>query len=103
MAPTCSSFGLANSSRCKRKVGQAQGDTSYNNVAIGNLGAQVDAFLLYLATALGIYDVIENPIASVWFRRSQLFLVSQAPLSYTITCRCSLDVDTIAGQMMLKG
>ena len=29
MAPTCSSFGFANSNRCKRKYGQEQGDSSY--------------------------------------------------------------------------
>jgi len=103
MAPTCSSFGFANSYRCKRKAGHEQGDTSYKNVAIGNLEAQAAAFLFALATAVGIYAVIENPVASVLFSYIQPFLVSQVPVSYTITYRCTWDVDTPAGQRMLKG
>ena len=57
---------------------------------------------VYLATGLGIYAVIENPIASVLFSYSQSFLVSQVPVSYTITYRCAWDVDTPAGQQMLN-
>ena len=103
MAPTCSSFGFANSVRCKRKAGQEQGDTNYVNVAIGNLEAQVASFLFALATALGIYAVIENPIGSFLFRYIQPFLVSQVSTFYTITYRCAWDVDTPTGQRMLKG
>ena len=75
MAPTCSSFGFANSNRCKRKAGQEQGDTSYNNVVIGNLELQVAACAFALATAVGIYAVTENRIARVLFRYIQPFLV----------------------------
>ena len=55
------------------------------------------------ATAFGIYAVIENSIASVLFSYIQPFLVSQVPVSYTITYRCTSDVDIPAGQRMLKG
>ena len=103
MAPTCSSFSFANSCRCKRKAGHEQGDTSYKNVAVGNLEAQVAAFLFALATALGIYAVIENPIASFLFSYIQPFLVSQVPVCYTNTYRCAWDMDTPTGQRMLKG
>ena len=103
MAPTCSSFSFANSCRCKRKAGSAEGDTSYKNVATGNLEAQVAAFLFALAAALGIYAVIEKPIASQLFSYVQPFLVSQVPTSYINTYRCAWDVDTPEGQRMLKG
>ena len=103
MAPTCSSFSFANSNRCKRKAGQEQGDTSYNNVVVGNIEAQVASFVRVLATVVGIYAVIENPIASVLSSYTQPFFVSQAPLYYTITYRCAWDVDTLAGQRMFKG
>ena len=72
-------------------------------MVIGNLEAQAAACVFALATAVGIYAVSENPIASVLFKYIQPCLTSQATLSYTITYRCAWVVDTPAGQRMLKG
>ena len=60
---------------------------------IGNLEAQAAAFVFAVATAVGIYAVIGNPIASVLFSYIQPFLVSQVLLSYTITYCCAWDVE----------
>ena len=49
--------------------------TNYKYVAIGNLETQTVACVLALATAVGIYAAIDNPIASVLSRYIQPFVV----------------------------
>ena len=103
MAPTCSSFGFANSHRCKRTASGPGGDESYDKVAIGNLEAQAAAFLFVLATALGIHAVIENPISSALFPYIDSYLHSFMATVSINTYRCAFDTDTPMGQRMLKG
>ena len=64
MAPTCSSFGFPNSSRCKRTVDNPWGDTDYNKVQKGNAEAEVCNFLIALGVARGLFVVVENPPGS---------------------------------------
>jgi len=67
MAPTCSSFVFANSSRTGRNAANYEGDLEYPAVQSGNLQAQVAMFLFTLATERGASAVMENPAGSMIF------------------------------------
>ena len=64
MAPTCSSMGFPNSSRCKRTIDNPWGDLSYDPVRKGNAEADVCNFLIRLGVARNLLLVVENPPGS---------------------------------------
>ena len=90
---------------CEFQPVQAQGARIHHPQACGHRQHCITSCSIAFAsvTAVGMYAVIENTIPSVLVRYIQPLLVSQVPLSYTITYRCAWDVDTIARQRMLKG
>ena len=66
-APVCSSFVFPNSSNTKRKHDNIAGDIMYPPVQLGNLMANIAAFLLVVAIARGVHGVLENPAGSLMF------------------------------------
>lgn len=67
MAPTCSSFVFANSSRTGRSASNYEGDLEYPATQSGNVQAQVAIFLFTLATLRKASAVMENPAGSMIF------------------------------------
>ena len=56
MGPLCSSFVFPDSSHCKRKASNFDGDTTYPPVFQGNLMAVIAAFLVQVALARGLQE-----------------------------------------------
>lgn len=67
LAPPCSSFVFANSSRTKRKRHNFAGDQRYSPVKEGNQLAETSIFLLAVALAKGVFVALENPAGSSIF------------------------------------
>lgn len=67
IAPDCSSFSWACSSKTKRTKQNFAGDTSNPTVRNGNFMAEVAFFLFCLAAARGVYVCLENPVGSTLF------------------------------------
>ena len=67
MAPVCSSFGFANSSKCRRSAPHFEGNLLYEAVLAGNLMARIAAFLILLAHARDAFASTENPSGSTFF------------------------------------
>lgn len=63
----CSSFVFADSSNCKRKRGNVEGDLSYQPVVDGNAMANTAAFFMVLCVMRGVQVVLENPAGSQLF------------------------------------
>lgn len=87
----CSSFVFADSSNCKRKRGQVQGDLSYQPVVDGNAMANTAAFFMALCVLRGVQVVLENPAGSQLFEyvRPTTDLIKGL---HTQTChRCAYD------------
>ncbi|CAE7253770.1 unnamed protein product, partial [Symbiodinium sp. CCMP2592] len=67
IAPDCSSFSWACSSKTKRTKKNFAGDTGNPTVRHGNFMAEVSFFLFVLAAARGVYVCLENPVGSTLF------------------------------------
>ena len=97
-APTCSSFGFANSHKCRRSKTNWAGDVSYEAVQRGNLEAQVAVFLVSLAVARGAHAFLENPAGSCMFSFLES-LGSLAPLRallrYQVVPRCAYSTEPL--------
>ena len=95
-APTCSSFGFANSNKCRRTKMNWAGDVSYDAVQRGNLEAQIAVFLVSLAVARGVHAFLENPAGSLMFSFLES-LGSLAPLRillrYQVVPRCAYSTE----------
>jgi len=95
-APTCSSFGFANSNKCRRTKTNWAGDVSYEAVQRGNLEAQIAVFLVSLAVARGVHAFLENPAGSLMFSFLES-LGSLAPLRtllrYQVVPRCAYSTE----------
>ena len=69
MAPACSSFVWASSSRCRRLLeNDYEGDTTYGPVVQGNIMAKVAAFYMLLAIARRLFTFWEQPAGSHMFK-----------------------------------
>jgi hypothetical protein len=77
-APVCSSFGFANSSRCKRNELNPYGDTNYGQVRQGNLMADIAIFFMTIAWARNVNVAIENPNSSWLFKLPHVESIGQA-------------------------
>jgi hypothetical protein len=77
-APVCSSFGFANSSRCKRNELNPYGDTNYGQVRQGNLMADIAMFFMTIAWARNVDVAIENPNSSWLFKLPHVESIGQA-------------------------
>ncbi|CAE7207732.1 unnamed protein product [Symbiodinium sp. CCMP2592] len=67
IAPDCSSFSWACTSKTKRTKKNFAGDTGNPTVRHGNFMAEVSFFLFVLAAARGVYVCLENPVGSTLF------------------------------------
>ena len=67
IAPDCSSFSWACSSKTKRTKNNFAGDTNNPTVRNGNFMAEVAFFLFVLAAGRGVYVCLENPVGSTLF------------------------------------
>ena len=67
IAPDCSSFSWACTSKTKRTKHNFAGDTNNPTVRQGNFMAEVAFFLYCLAAARGVYVCLENPVGSTLF------------------------------------
>ena len=89
MAPACSSFGFANSNRCKRCGPDFEGDLLYDKVCEGNLIATISAFFMLLAHMRNVYASAENPSRSLYFNFRPVRMVFDAlGLTYQVTDGC---------------
>ena len=69
LAPVCSSFVFANSSKCQRGPGNNyEGDADYAPVLQGNVMAKVAAFYFALAVARRLFALWEQPLNSCMFK-----------------------------------
>ena len=102
LAPVCASFVFMNASRCKRRESNGfRGDVGYQPVADGNLGADIAAFLFYLAFARGAQVVLENPSCSSIWRYPAVAALGHLPLHECLSSRCAWDSRPY-GQRFLK-
>jgi hypothetical protein len=77
-APVCSSFGFANSSRCKRNELNPYGDTNYSHVRQGNFMADIAMFFMTIAWARNVDVAMENPNSSWLFKLPHVESIGQA-------------------------
>jgi hypothetical protein len=77
-APVCSSFGFANSSRCKRNELNPYGDTNYGQVRQGNLMADIAMFFMTIAWARNVDVAMENPNSSWLFKLPHVESIGRA-------------------------
>jgi hypothetical protein len=77
-APVCSSFGFANSSRCKRNELNPYGDTNYGQVRQGNLMADIAMFFMTIAWARNVDVAMENPNGSWLFKLPHVESIGRA-------------------------
>ena len=87
----CSSFVFADSSHCKRKRDNVQGDLSYQPVVDGNAMANTAAFFMVVCVLRGVQAGLENPAGSQLFEyiRSTTDLIKG--LRAQICHRCAYD------------
>ena len=87
----CSSFVFADSSNCKRKRDNVQGDLSYQPVVEGNAMANAAAFFMVVCVLRGVQAGLENPAGSQLFEyvRSTTDLIKG--LCSQICHRCAYD------------
>jgi len=100
MAPTCSSFGFPNSSRCKRTHDNPWGDMSYDKVQQGNKEFQACERLTLLGIARGLFVVLENPPRS-WLWTLMNPALDGYEVSEVTVHRCAYD-DTAPGERFYK-
>jgi len=102
MAPVCSSFGFANSSKCRRSAPHFEGNLLYEAVLAGNLMARIAAFLMLLAHARGVYASTENPSGSMFFNYRPVKEVFDAlGVEYQTTDGCCFSTKQL-GERYLK-
>jgi hypothetical protein len=77
-APVCSSFGFANSSRCKRNELNPYGDTNYGQVRQGNFMADIAMFFMTIAWARNVDVAMEIPNSSWLFKLPHVESIGQA-------------------------
>ena len=91
MGPLCSSFVFPDSSKCKRKASNFDGDTTYPPVFQGNLMAVIAAFLVQVALARGVHAAIENPAGSTFWSFIRGYCKLLDCLNFQVTPRCAFD------------
>ena len=95
MGPLCSSFVFPDSSHCKRKASNFDGDTTYPPVSQGNLMAVIAAFLVQVALARGVHAAIENPAGSTFWSFIRGYCKLLDCLNFQVTPRCAFDDDPL--------
>ena len=91
MGPLCSSFVFPDSSHCKRKASNFDGDTTYTPVFEGNMMAVIAAFLVQVALARGVHAAIENPGGSTFWSFIRGYCKLLDCLNFQLTPRCPFD------------
>lgn len=92
MAPTCSSMGFPNSSRCKRTIDNPWGNVGYDKVQTGNAEAHVCKFFINLGVARNLFVVVENPPGS-WLWAILADEMQRYVTSVKTVPRCAFDDD----------